>query len=46
MAEVTKPDKGNVTLTKPDRPDEEAYKKELEAAEKAHEDAKARLVSS
>jgi hypothetical protein len=46
MADVAKTDKGSVMSTKPDRPDEEVYKKELEAAEKAHEDAKARLVGS
>jgi hypothetical protein len=45
MAEVSKTDKGKEKVAKPEKPDEEGFKKELEAAEKAHEAAKTRLVS-
>lgn len=48
MAEVAKPEptKDNATpkVAKPDKPDEDAYKKELAAAEKALEVARARVV--
>jgi hypothetical protein len=48
MADVSKADKvdkGKERVAKPEKPDEDAYKKDLEAAEKAHESAKARFVS-
>jgi hypothetical protein len=49
MAEVAKPEatKDNVPqkAAKPDKPDEDVYKKELAAAEKALEAARARVVS-
>jgi hypothetical protein len=44
MADVAKTDKGNAKVAKLERPDEETYKKDLQDAEKAHDDAKARLV--
>jgi hypothetical protein len=46
MADVSKADKGKERVAKPEKPDEDAYKKDLEAAEKAHESAKARFVST
>ena len=43
MADVAS-NKGKDKATKPEKPDEEAFKNDLAAAEKAHEAAKARLV--
>jgi hypothetical protein len=46
MADTTKAEKPEVVKSsKPDKPNEEVYQKELVAAEKALEAAKTRLVS-
>jgi hypothetical protein len=46
MADATKAEKSEVAKsTKPEKPSEEVYQKELVAAEKALEAAKTRLVS-